>query len=527
MFPRLWRRHDHRPVHTAAQTDPAPPEVAVAISRAAGGGWDDLEHLVEVLAALDATGAPEPARAALGLLARAPRTVARLDEHVREDPWSSPHRSPVRENLAARLDRPSPGAVAVALAGAHGNGRIRERAVRAMLAAPVPEMAPFLVLRTGDWVGQVRDPARAGLATLLADDPAAYLPAVLPTALLVGARSRGGFAVTQVLAALLAAPAPVRRALGGSGPAEQRRLVFTTGLAHGWLHRDDLVEAAESDADVLIRVRAAEAACRDAVWTGRIATLRRLAGSRRPPVRAIALTGLLRLGHLADVSARLDDPANLVRAIAREAARRDGTDATAHYRRVVAGDAPTPGAVAGFTETAPSSDAALLHPLVTHPTAAIRAAAVRGLRLLDAVDTHLVVPRLRDPAPAVVREAATALRPLAGALPPALPWDLLADPRVELRRAGYRLLGTRDVHRRLRAGLLLAVDPDPGLARRGRADVVRLARDAVRPTWRHTSPPVLPATAAEADDLHRLARDAAPALGDECVDLLTTWLRDR
>ncbi|MEU4570821.1 hypothetical protein [Micromonospora sp. NPDC023956] len=495
------------------------------MSRAAGGRGDDLAHLVEVLAAVDATGAPESARAALALLARAPRTVARLDEHVREDRWSAPRRTPGPAHLAARLDRPAPGAVAVALAGAHPDGRIRERAVRAMLAAPAPELAPFLVLRTGDWVEQVRTPARAALVTLLADDPAGYLPATLPTALLVGARSRGGFAVTQVTAALLTAPPPVRRALGRSGPAGQRRFVLTIGLAHGWLDRDDLVEAAESDPDPLVRVRAAETACRDAVWTGRIPTLRRLAGSRRPAVRATALTGLLRLGHLAEVSARLDDPADLVRAIAREAARRDGTDARAHYRRVVTGDAPTPGAIAGLTETAPSTDAALLHPLLAHPAAPVRAAAVRGLRLLDAVGLPLVTPLLRDPAPAVVREAATALRPLAGALPPALPWDLLADPRAELRRAGYRLLGTGDVRARLRAGLLLAVDPDPGLARRGRADVVRLARDAVRPTGRHPTPPALAVTAAERDDLRRLARDAAPVLGDECVDLLTGWLR--
>ncbi|XTZ15431.1 hypothetical protein ACQSSU_29090 [Micromonospora echinospora] len=509
----------------AAQPDPVPAEVAVAISRAAAGGAEDLERLLGVLTALDSTGTPEAARAVLNLLAREPRTVARLDEHVRQDPWRLPYRSRYQEKLTARLDRPAPGAIAVALTSAHGDGRIRERAVRAMLAAPVAEMTPFLVLRTGDWVAQVRDPARAGLATLLADDPAAYLPAALPTALLVGTRSRGDFAVTQVTAALLAAPAPVRRALSRSGPTAQRRLVFTTGLAHGWLHRDDLIEVAESDPDVLVRARAAEAACRDAVWTGRLPTLRRLAGSRRPAVRATALTGLLRLGQLADVSAHLDDPADLVRAIAREAARRDGIDAPAHYRRAVTGDAPTPGAVAGFAETAPSTDAVLLHPLVTHPAAPIRAAAVRGLRLLAAVDASLVAPLLRDAAPAVVREAATALRPLIGALPPALPWELLADPRVERRRAGYRLLGTRDVPSRLRAGLLLALDPDPGLARRGRADVVRLARDAGRPDRRRTSTPVPTGTAAERDDLARLARRAAPVLGDECVGLLTRWLR--
>lgn len=52
---------------------------------------------------------------------------------------------------------------------------------------------------------------------------------------------------------------------------------------------------------------------------------------------------------------------------------------------------------------------------------------------------------LRDPSPAVVREVTAALRPVAGALPPALAWELLRDGRVELRRAGYRILRGRGV----------------------------------------------------------------------------------
>ncbi|WP_446216496.1 hypothetical protein [Micromonospora sp. IBHARD004] len=39
----------------------------------------------------------------------------------------------------------------------HGDGRVRERAVRAILVDPRPELMPFLVLRTGDWVRQVRE----------------------------------------------------------------------------------------------------------------------------------------------------------------------------------------------------------------------------------------------------------------------------------------------------------------------------------------------------------------------------------
>lgn len=133
------------------------------------------------------------------------------------------------------------------------------------LVAGVAEVMPFLVLHTADWVKPVRDRARAGLALLLADDPNGYLPAVLPMALRLDARLRGGFAVTQIRAALLSAPPEVWRGLLGSGGRRRRRFVFDIVLAQGWLRLPDLVTCAETDSDVGIRVRAADAACREAV----------------------------------------------------------------------------------------------------------------------------------------------------------------------------------------------------------------------------------------------------------------------
>ncbi|HEX8627581.1 MAG TPA: hypothetical protein VF755_05365, partial [Catenuloplanes sp.] len=150
----------------------------------------------------------------------------------------------------------------------------------AMLAGPCPEFLPLLVMRTGDWVRAVRDRARAGLVLLLADDPGTYLPAVLPTALAVEGRRRGGFAGTQVLAALVAAPPALRQAVAAGADRGQRRFLFDIALGQGWLRRDDLVAAAEADPDVVIRGRAAEAACREALWTRHTATLDRLTRSR-------------------------------------------------------------------------------------------------------------------------------------------------------------------------------------------------------------------------------------------------------
>ncbi|GIH01444.1 hypothetical protein Pma05_80160 [Plantactinospora mayteni] len=75
----------------------------------------------------------------------------------------------------------------------HGDGRVRERAVRATLKRPAGELVPLLVLRTAGWVAPVRDRARAGLAMLLAGDPGGCLRA-LPTILAGESRTRAGFA---------------------------------------------------------------------------------------------------------------------------------------------------------------------------------------------------------------------------------------------------------------------------------------------------------------------------------------------
>jgi hypothetical protein len=163
--------------------------------------------------------------------------------------------------------------------------------------------------------------------------------------------------------------------------------------------------------------------------------------------------------------------------------------------------------------------------LLTHPRPRIRAQAVRALHQLDAVPVERGTGLLRDPAPAVVREATTALRLRANAVPTDLAWQLLADPdRVDLRRAGYRLLRVRGLIEQLRAGLLLVNDPDAGLSRRAVADVTRLARDAASPSWRRHRQPTIDAAPAQTTELIRLTTVTADTLGAETTRMLRTWL---
>ncbi|MGK5741275.1 hypothetical protein [Micromonospora sp. URMC 103] len=507
---------------------PAVAEVLVAVRSAvdasAGARWETMNRLIEVL--LDVVDRSDEvlARSALRLVANVPGLVSRLDGHARQASWHRPYQELRR--VDARFSSTTLGPVAIALASMHADGRIRERAVAAMRDRPYPELVPFLVLRTADWVKPVRDRARAGLALVLADDPTGYLPAALPMALRVDARARGGFAVTQIRAALLSAPVGVWRGLLESDDRRQRRFVFDIVRAQGGLRLPDHVTRAETDADVRIRSGAAEAACREAVWTRQHDVLRRLSRSTRAEVRVVALTGLVRVGQDADVAACLDDDAPLVRAVARDAARRIGIDPREHYRAAVGAATPAPGAIAGLAETGSAADAPLLRPLLAHPRSRVRAQAVRAMRLLDAVVAQELLPLLRDPSPAVVREATAALKPLRRALPPDLPWQLLGEGRAELRQAGYRLLRGHGLDVQLRAALTLTLDPDSRLAERGKADVTRLARDGARTTWRRTPPPVLAVTVAQHGELVALAARAAAALGEDTSRMLTTWLAD-
>ena len=502
-----------------------PTGFAAAVGAAVHGGGEAVDRLVDMLASIDAAGDTELASSALDQLAGAPKAVVRLDEHARRELWYTQRYRPLIAGVVSRLDEGSIGPVGLALASTHGDGRVREAAVAQILAAETAELVPFLVVRTSDWVKQVRDRACAGLALLLTEDPVRMLPAAIGTTLQLDRRRRGGFARTQLAAGLISAPVALREQLAALPDRDQRRFVFDVGLAHRWWQLELLVSFAESDPDIRIRTRAAEAACRDAVWTRRLALLQRLAGSRRPEIRVLALTGLIRAGQDGQVAGRLDDASALVRAVAREAARRVGIDAPAHYRQAVAHTSPALGAIAGLAETGSFSDAARVADLLAHPQAKVRAAAVRGLRQLGGVQADEMVALLRDPSSAVVREATAALRPLNRTVAVSSLWQMLAEQRVELRRAGYRLLRGQATAVQLRAALILATDSDPRLAQRGRQDATRLARDAASPAWRRPSEPALSVNADELNDLEQLAAHAVASIGQETTTLLLAWIR--
>ncbi|MFJ5928028.1 HEAT repeat domain-containing protein [Kitasatospora sp. NPDC092948] len=486
----------------------------VAGERAADGS--SLEELTVALLELGSTGSAEDSFEALRVLTERPALLLRLDAFIRRG-WSHPTRPTPRP---AEADP-----VALALAASHADGRIRERAVRRMLDQPHPGTMPFLVLRTSDWVRQVRDAASAGLAVLLHGDPLLATPATVRTALLINRRRRGTFAHGQLLVPLLTGSTTTLAGTLLAAPEAPVRRFALDAVAHR-LGLRDLAALAERDSDRRVRDRAAEAAARQAMWTDQIELLRRLACSRHAEVRVTALTGLMRTGSPQSVVAYLDDPSAQVRALAREAARRTGTDPLTYYRAAVRADEPQVGVVAGLAETGGRADVPLLDALLDNPAPQVRVHALRALRGLDVVPVPRVTALLRDDSAAVVKEAAAALVPSATRLPADLLWDMLTDPRrPAVRRAGYRLLSRRDRPTALRAAVLASGDTHPRLAAQGRTDATTRIRELAPHPWLTRPVPTLDADPAQAAELLTLAEERRTVLTEDVIQLLRDALR--
>lgn len=457
-----------------------------------GAGLAEPDAVLTLLTAIAGADDEAAGLAALTALARRPRAVIQLDAFARRVRWWAPEDyvpPELKESvLYKRLSTGTASPLSIALAGTHGDGWLREHAVERMIARPLPELMPFLVLRTGDWVSEVRDRASAGLAVLLHDDPARMLPAASGVGLRVARWLRGSFVRNQLLAAATDPRAPLESLLT-SPDREVRAFAFEVGT---W-RLDRKVSVALTAPDVRLRSSAAEAAARDCVWTARVEVLRRLAASPHAEVRVQALTGLVRLGRDAEVVAYLDDTSSLVRALARAAAARVGVEVPEHYRSRV-----TVGAIDGFAEV--GGDGRHLVALLDHPTSRIRARAVRALRVLEQATDDLVLPLLRDPSSVVVREATIAVR----SVPAGLPWELLGDERPAVRTAGYRLARRLGRVAELRAALTVVGDAHARLARRGRADATRISRSLVSVPWRRRIVTPLEVGAADAPVLRTL-----------------------
>ncbi|MFE9400906.1 hypothetical protein ACFYNY_03915 [Streptomyces sp. NPDC006530] len=358
----------------------------------------------------------------------------------------------------------------LALALCHPDGRVREAAVDK--AAGRPALLPLVVVRCADWAAPVRERARDVLRAGLDGADATGIAALV---LKAGRRDRGEFAVGLLRELLCRAPHERLVPLLTDPDRGVRRFAHRIAVAERGLSPAELARTAARDSDTVVQKLCADAALAGASEADYDDVLVPLLGSRNPWVRSTGVTGLRPAGQAVRATEFLVDRSSLVRACARYVVRQDGVDPLPRYRDwcTRAGDVP-PGAPAGLGECGASADAELLWPLITHPVGAVRVGAVVGLRALNAVEGERLRMLLDDPAPAVAREAATALIPSADRLDADWLYNRLAPDRPRHNRvAAFRLLDVRGGVIQLRTAVALLNDSDDKLRRWAEQSVQR------------------------------------------------------
>ncbi|MGW1774154.1 hypothetical protein [Streptomyces sp. NPDC002104] len=442
------------------------------------GARQDAERGRAAAAALllgeDGAAATDGARRDGGLALTGPEAWTAFDEEVRAlafSSWPPPRSGRAELRLCDR------------------DGRVREAAL-----SQERELPPQLVLiRCADWVPQVRGRARRVLAAIVARDPVAALVGLGPLIVRLGRREHGAWAVEQLEAALSGRPSPLTagwrpgrpspvwswKALTGDQCADAlarlgeradlptRRFAARLTVAAGESGVRDLALRAARELDPATARLWTDAALRTMAADGPDDTaVDTLLGGRLPMVRASGVTALRGAGRADEAVRHLADRSGIVRACARWLLAQGGGDPYASYLALVTdSERPSPYAVAGFSECAQRADAPLLRSLLDHPAGAVRAAAVAGLRRLDApTEDAALIPLLDDPWPGAAREAALSLLPVAHRLDHRHLTERLGPERpAHVRRAAFRLLRARGGIHALRAAVALTDDPDPGL----------------------------------------------------------------
>jgi hypothetical protein len=417
------------------------------------------------------------------------REWAKFDIEVHNAGWTNQlwyrFRGNERKDLGRRPSRP-----VLAEAACHGNGHMREAAVKKLARSRDPEALPLLLVRCVDWVAQVRDAARDAAMSKL-DEPA--LRAMLPLIAVLSRRGHDTW-MTDLLRRALLSDTLLEAALSLED-RQTRRWIHDEAIRTGRLPLGRLTRIALRDNDLVIRTK-----CGLAVLDrGDTDAIRQVAdgGTAVVRTRALTLPG-------ADIERSLTERTSLVRSMAQAMLLKAGGDPAAHYRALLADSVVTHATVAGLGETGDRSDVDLLLAHLTAELPRVRGAAVRGLgRLTPDNLRELFLPLLTDPSPYVVRHTVTSLHgAITKADEPSLFALLALDNPPHVRRGALSLLRAHDSWTRLLADLRLIKTADP-LADDADEDFTRWCRES---TNLYTKP--TPEVAEEIRTL--LGKDALP-----------------
>ncbi|MEY7974922.1 hypothetical protein AB8O53_00990 [Streptomyces pilosus] len=275
-----------------------------------------------------------------------------------------------------------------------------------------------------------------------------------------------------------------------------RLSTFATAVETGFLTADDLATLAATHRYRKIRRHACAAVLAHPEGD---AVLDRLLCARDTFVRSAAVGRLRHAGRGDELPRHLTDLSGRVRVTACRELLTEGYDLRAHYQTLCADPATVvPTAVLGLAEQGYPADAALLHPLLRHPHAGVRARALSALRMLDALPDDALPPFADDPDPGVRGTALSALRGT-----PCLLRGLLDSSREDVRAPVEVLLERDRVHRQGACRRCPSPSPPP---RRPRAAK-------------------LPAESRPGPGRPSLTRPASYGAGPGAGDSLPPWLR--
>jgi hypothetical protein len=324
---------------------------------------------------------------------------------------------------------------AVAAASMHVDGRLRERAVRALARHDGPIPSAVLGLRLLDHVPEVASAARevvGGHLTGLEVD-------LVADVLLHGADRRAAEGRWDLLVDTLELDTPpVLDLLCTSRRRMARRWAVERSLAQGLLDEDTVLRVASKDPDQWLRRSAAEHLTR----TPSPQHLAPLLNADSVEARLTALTRVPEdLLDDATLEQLLLDRAPRVREQARWRARRRAFDVADLCRQRL--EDPTPRVVAaaldGLVWTGNETDVPTVAKLLEHRSPTVRAAAVRtfAARVPGPQVTETLTPYLEDPSGRVCAAAAAVL--VRAGAPPSIATQAWQSPRLTARRAAWRV----------------------------------------------------------------------------------------
>lgn len=171
-----------------------------ALAAAAPGRSEGVDQLARCLLALDRLNDPGMDGEVADLLLKAsPRAWLALDVVSRKAWFMAPYWSRLVEPVVVPGTR---SLVPSILASFHPNGHVREAAVKQLSRRSEEVVAIPLAIRCSDWVGQVRTPARDAVAVRLEKPTAETVMGLTPVAVALQNRREGSWVVGRIESAL-------------------------------------------------------------------------------------------------------------------------------------------------------------------------------------------------------------------------------------------------------------------------------------------------------------------------------------